>query len=134
MRFQNEMKKKQGWLLYTVGGFYDASHFVEREEFRKFSQNFLRRHGIQALSWNLWLPASERDAYEKSVQQEGYTHFEVRERDGDGRLVRAGQLRKLNQELESRVRELEILNQSMITREGRILELKEKLRQLGGPL
>ena len=78
-------------VLSSLKSFYSASDGVSREEFRTFvAQSFDSFHGVQALSWNPRILASERDAFERSVQQDGYRSFHISELSHDNKLVKAG--------------------------------------------
>ena len=79
-------------VLRSIGSFYAASTAVEREDFRIFvAQSLSDFPGIQALGWDPRFPSSERDAFERKVQSEGYPNFRITELDADiNRIVRAG--------------------------------------------
>lgn len=78
-------------VLSSLKSFYSASDGVSREEFRTFvAQSFDSFHGVQALSWNPRILASERDAFEKSAQLDGYRSFHISELNPDNQLVKAG--------------------------------------------
>ncbi|WP_054774027.1 CHASE domain-containing protein [Methylogaea oryzae] len=73
--------------VWSLRSLFDASNKVEREEFRRFTDPILSREpGLQALSWNVRLPASERRAFEEAQRAEGVADFTVREQDAEGRL------------------------------------------------
>jgi PAS domain S-box-containing protein len=77
-------------VLYTLEGFYTASHEVSRQAFHAFVQPSLARHpGLRALSWNRLVADAQREAYELAVRQEGFPDFQITEQDAEGRIVRA---------------------------------------------
>ncbi|MHC5024915.1 MAG: CHASE domain-containing protein, partial [Planctomycetota bacterium] len=78
-------------LLHAVKSLFDASDFVDRDEFATFTRPIIERHpGIQALEWIPRLPANQREAYEAAARSEGLSTFRVSERAEDGRMVAAG--------------------------------------------
>jgi len=83
--------RQQALALHSIERLFAASERVEREDFRRFVTP-LREHlpGLHALSWNPWISAAERDAFERQQRQLGLSNFSIRERDGEGRLQLAG--------------------------------------------
>ncbi|MGZ5585682.1 MAG: PAS domain S-box protein, partial [Methylobacter sp.] len=78
-------------ILRSVESFYSASPSVGRENFKVFVAHSLDSfQGIQALGWNPRILSSEREAFERSVRNEGYSHFHITDRDTGNRLVDAG--------------------------------------------
>lgn len=78
-------------ILNSLKSFYSASDGVNREQFRTFvAQSFDNFHGVQALSWNPYILDSERNAFEKNSQQDGYRNFHISELSHDNKLVKAG--------------------------------------------
>ncbi|MDH3444790.1 MAG: CHASE domain-containing protein, partial [Deltaproteobacteria bacterium] len=76
--------------LQSLSGFYAASGPFTRNEFEVYAAGLMDRFsGIQRLSWNPVITAGERRQYEEAARREGYTDFEIRELDPQGRLVRA---------------------------------------------
>jgi len=62
----------------SLRAFYGASHHVERNEFRAFAEDALRRHrGYQALAWIPRVPASQRDRFERAVRAAGFAEFRI---------------------------------------------------------
>jgi hypothetical protein len=77
-------------VLHSVEGLCAAAPDVDRRGFHRFVKHLLSRYpGIQALSWDLRVPDSERAAYEESVRREGYNDFRITERTAQGQMVRA---------------------------------------------
>ena len=63
---------------------------MERQEFRKFVQPLLSQNPyIQALEWIPRIHASERTAYEKAAQLDGFPDFQITEMNAEGELIRA---------------------------------------------
>lgn len=99
------------FVLKTIQGFYRASEKITTEAFHTFvvtqgldkassiqtleiADSILEvednLHGIQALGFNQRVLASERSAFEKSIQQQGNPSFQITERDANKKLIRAG--------------------------------------------
>lgn len=78
-------------ILLALGDFYSVSEqTVSRPEFNHFVQRALNTYpGIQALEWAPVVSAQSRDAFEASIQAEGYPKFQITERESRGGLVRA---------------------------------------------
>ncbi|MGZ5052875.1 MAG: PAS domain S-box protein, partial [Methylobacter sp.] len=78
--------------LRSLGSFYMSSEKIEREGFKNFVSHSLNHfQGILALSWNPYIPSSERDAFERDLRNEGYPHGQITEQDAENnRLMRAG--------------------------------------------
>ena len=82
-------------VLRTLERFYAASETVDREGFKTFFINVLDNfEGIQALEWCPIILPTERDAFEKSLNQDGLAHFQITERDAYNQMVRAGNRQK----------------------------------------
>jgi len=65
---------------------------ISRSEFRDFVGHFLSRHpSIQALEWIPRIPNSQRETYEKMAKKDGFSHFQLTDRDAKGKMVRAPQ-------------------------------------------
>lgn len=78
-------------ILRSFRSFYSASSLVERREFQIFSEEHLKNFkGVQAVQWVPIILDVNRDAYEKSVRQEGFPNFQITERDANNKMVRAG--------------------------------------------
>ncbi len=76
-------------VLYSIASFHSANRDLDRESFRNFAAQALRRQPeLQALSWNPVVPAIERESFERTAAS-GFTGFELREKDSVGRFVRA---------------------------------------------
>ncbi|MBD2058058.1 CHASE domain-containing protein [Oculatella sp. FACHB-28] len=77
-------------VLRSIGQLYGSAEWVGRQDFGRFVQPVLLRHsGIQALEWLPRLQECDRPLFEKTLQAEGYTNFQVTERKADGQLTRA---------------------------------------------
>ena len=67
-----------------------ASNEVDRAEFSVFSQGILQRHPeIQALEWLPRVALADLPRFEQAVRDEGFSNFQVFERDSAGQSVRA---------------------------------------------
>ncbi len=77
--------------LRSLHNFYISSSDINRNEFRTFATEQLKNFkGIQAMQWVPIVLAADRNAYEKSVQNEGFPNFQITERDANNQMVRAG--------------------------------------------
>lgn len=85
---QREIQHTLG-LVQDIGSFIDASHLIERGEFREFVNPALKRHGsIQALQWVPRVSAIERDRFESEARH-SFPKFRITERDEQGDFVTA---------------------------------------------
>ncbi|MGH8454679.1 MAG: CHASE domain-containing protein, partial [Nevskiales bacterium] len=79
-------------ILNAVEGLYASSEQVDRDEFAAFSTRMLsRRPEVLALSWNPLVRREARAGYENAIRAAGFPDFRIRERDGNGQLVVAGE-------------------------------------------
>lgn len=77
-------------VLYSVGDFYAASRYVERDEFAKFTQSIFARHrDILAISWLPQVLDADRGAFEKMARQEGFEGFFIKEFSPENKLIPA---------------------------------------------
>ncbi|MBW2145654.1 MAG: CHASE domain-containing protein, partial [Deltaproteobacteria bacterium] len=78
-------------VLRSIARLYAATNKIEREEFHYFVRYALWRYpGIRALAWAPRVPYTERRAYEEKARSEGFSVYQITERDSRGRLIRAG--------------------------------------------
>jgi len=78
--------------LVSVGALYDASHYVTREEFDRFTVPLLAgNRAIQALEWIPRVPRRSRQAYEEDAHHNGFLSFQFTERPSSAQLARAGE-------------------------------------------
>jgi PAS domain S-box-containing protein len=69
---------------------FSAAEEVEREEFRTFVQSRLElRPSIKALEWIPRVQYSERAIYEEAARRDGFTDFQITERESQGHMVKA---------------------------------------------
>jgi diguanylate cyclase (GGDEF)-like protein len=79
-------------VLEFLGGLFSGSPRVGRSDIRKYTRRLLSRHpDIQVLTWNPYIPQSERAGYEQAVRASGDLRFEIREIDESGALARAAE-------------------------------------------
>jgi len=79
-------------LLESLRALYVGSHEVERHEFHEFVKPFLARlRGVQALEWIPRVPDAHRAAYERAARQDGFSGFQITQREAQGRMVRAAE-------------------------------------------
>lgn len=78
-------------ILRSIRHLYEASHEVERQEFRVFVEDILQHHPeLHALEWVPRVGDAERAAYEQTMRDEGDQDVQLIEQDAQGRFVRAG--------------------------------------------
>ena len=78
--------------LRSLESFYSASQLVERGEFGAFVATSLNSlPGIQALEWSPIITASKRDSFEKEMHNNGFSNFQITERDSHKNILRATQ-------------------------------------------
>ena len=78
-------------LLYSLRAYFESlDHPVTKTEFEAFAQSLRARvPGLHATDWAPRVPAAERDAFEQSMRSAGYPDFQIKQRDPDGKMVRA---------------------------------------------
>ena len=77
-------------ILQSLQSFHIASDHITREEFRNFTNHYLKDFGtLQALSWNPRVTDDGRDQFVQAIRREGYPDFDIMERDETGRLAPA---------------------------------------------
>ena len=77
--------------LDALVSFYDASEFVDRQEFTTFTDSFITSNpNIQALAWIPNVPSIERIAFEEQARLDGLDRFRFKEIGKNGRLNEAG--------------------------------------------
>ncbi len=85
-----EILEVEQFALVATRAYYDGSERVERHEFHAFAATCLPHlFSIRAMAWVPRLPGAERAECERAAREEGVEGYEIREMDGDGRLVRA---------------------------------------------
>jgi CHASE1-domain containing sensor protein len=79
-------------VLFTLRAeFSSADRVVGRAEFQAFAQSLRKRLvGLRNTGWAVRVTQEERDAFERSLREEGFPNFEIWERDAVGHRVRAG--------------------------------------------
>ncbi len=71
----------------SLSDFYKTSEQVSRQEFAVFSHSLLKRHPeVHTLEWVPLVTRDQLSSFEQAIQNEGYQHFKVVERDMDGTL------------------------------------------------
>ncbi|MBF0181738.1 MAG: CHASE domain-containing protein [Magnetococcales bacterium] len=78
-------------VVQDLSGLFAASEHVDRDEFSTYVRPILaRQKGLQAISWNIWIPGERRAAFE-AEQAMLFPGFRVTERAAPGRMVPAGE-------------------------------------------
>ena len=74
--------------LYSIQEFYSASSEVTRQDFREFVQPALSRNSaVFSVNWVLRIPAADKAAYEEAIRAEGFSAFQIYERDAEKKAV-----------------------------------------------
>ncbi len=77
-------------IVRSIVNLFDTFQHVERQEFRAFVTPVFAQHpGLHGLSWNAVIPRHQRAEYERAARREGFSGFEITERDPGQGLVRA---------------------------------------------
>jgi diguanylate cyclase (GGDEF)-like protein len=78
-------------LLYSLRAhFQSLDHLPSRAEFQAFSRDLRERvPGLRDTGWAPRITAADRDAFEQGVRASGYPDFQIKERNADGKFVRA---------------------------------------------
>ena len=72
----------------AITAFFQASNFVNREEFSIFTSHyFATHHDIQALEWIPIVQSSEKEEFIKRAQDDGFANFQFREKNQEGEMV-----------------------------------------------
>ena len=78
--------------LYSVQSAFNASEFIDRQEFRILVSPFVKRYpGIQAFEWVPKVAGSERQEFEQRVQRTIQTDFRFFEPSPDRKIISAKQ-------------------------------------------
>ncbi len=76
--------------LHSVKSLFLASKEVNRDEFRILTQQLLTDYlEIKSFSWAPLIQSADRDAFEKTIQNQGFPTFQITELDANQQLVRA---------------------------------------------
>ena len=80
----------QVFVLTALQSFFNASEHVTRDEFTRAAEPYLTQYGgIAALAWSPRVLSGERAKYESMAREDGIEGFQIKERDGHGKLVRS---------------------------------------------
>lgn len=75
-------------VLSSIKGLYNASNFVDRQEFKSFVSPLLAdQKTIQTLEWIPKVSHSKREEYELLARKDGIKNFTFRERNEHGKMV-----------------------------------------------
>jgi diguanylate cyclase (GGDEF)-like protein len=79
-------------LLHSMRAYFESlDGHVSRTEYQTFSHSLRERvAGLRDTGWAPRVIAADRDAFEREVRATGQPGFEIRERNAQGKLVRAG--------------------------------------------
>jgi len=78
-------------LLYSVRAYFESlDALVTRTEFQTFSQRLRARvPGLRDIGWAPRVTKAERDRFERNICASGIPDFQIKERNADGKMVRA---------------------------------------------
>jgi diguanylate cyclase len=78
-------------LLYSIRAYFESlDHLPSRAEFQAFSRSLRERVvGLRDTGWAPRVTAAERDGFEREVQGNGFSNFQIVEKNADGKMVRA---------------------------------------------
>ena len=75
----------------TLVAFFAGSNLVERKEFHTFVEPLLKEHdNVVAMGWAHRIQHAQRQRHERLIRDEGFSKYEITERDNSGRFVSAG--------------------------------------------
>lgn len=76
--------------LYSLERFFASSVQIERAEFHSFVGHYLTEMpSIQSLGWDPIVRDSERANFERSMQLQGYSNFQITEQDAQKKIIPA---------------------------------------------
>jgi hypothetical protein len=79
-------------VIDSTRAFYQASDFVSRDEFKRYSQTLLAEHAqVHAIGWVPKVSHAERATFEALARKEGLASFGFNELDAQGKMARATQ-------------------------------------------
>jgi CHASE1-domain containing sensor protein len=75
-------------ILEGVASFYNASKFVDRDEFRQFTSKILEKnHFLQAVEWVPVIEHTERTKYRQMALKDGLRDFKIKVKSSSGELI-----------------------------------------------
>ena len=88
-KLRSTFESYQDSVIY-IERFFSSSSAISRVDFHNFVAHTLnKKPGINGFSWNPIISNEERDQFEKNIQSEGFTDFNITERDNKGLLITA---------------------------------------------
>ncbi len=88
-KLRSTFESYQDSVIY-IERFFSSSSEVSRVDFRNFVAHTLNnKPGINGFSWNPVITNEQRDQFENSIREEGFTGFKITERDSKGQLIAA---------------------------------------------
>lgn len=77
-------------MLGSIERYFVASGDVSRTQFKTFVADMMSTHpGLQALEWLPVIREAERSRFEQAIQAEGFSNFQIQDRDPSGQLTPA---------------------------------------------
>ena len=88
----NDMVWERILILQSVKSFFNASQYVERDEFAICVEPYIKNNmSIRAIEWLPLVKHDEREMYEAKARSDGLEKYQFTEYDSSGQLVRAKQ-------------------------------------------
>lgn len=76
--------------IYSIASFFAHSNVIERNEFKIFVNNIFKfRDTLTFVFWIQKVDGRDRKAFEQSLNKEGFSDFEIRSLDAEGRIARS---------------------------------------------
>jgi PAS domain S-box-containing protein len=75
-------------LLHAITGFYAASKYVDRIEFKKFIENsYEQQPEIQAWEWVPYVRFKDKEKFESVASADGHFDFRIKEKNKNGEMI-----------------------------------------------
>ncbi len=76
-------------ILKSLVNFHNSSEEITRAEFHDFVRGYIKNDNVfRAIEWMPRVTESQRELFVQAVRNEGFTQFEITQRDSDGKLVK----------------------------------------------
>jgi PAS domain S-box-containing protein len=77
-------------ILDAIKAFYDASHFIDPNEFKTFVTPLLTNYkNVQTIEWIPFVTSAQRNTHEKQAQLNGFRHYAIKEKNEQHLLIPA---------------------------------------------
>ena len=87
----NEHLSNAAGVLFTLKAFFESTaHAIGAAEYEAFSASLRKRFvGLRDTGWSPRVTRNEREAFEQNMRATGFAHFQITERNAEGKLIRA---------------------------------------------